>query len=670
MRFAVLALALVLAAASPGRAADPKANSESRPLPDMVVTATAEPASSREVPVFVQVIDRARIDATGAQTLDELLARETPGTVVKYPGAYTSFRLRGFDTYASPGANMDAKSLVLVDGNPLGSGNLSLIPLGIVDRVEVMRGPGSVLYGASAMGGVVNVITRRGKGTPSGNLEAEYGSFNRFQPRASVQGGTESGALGFAAAGRYTTAQSYDAGGGWKYRNTGYNDGAASLTATITPAEGHAVHLFGNYFDAWDVGDPGPTYAQTPGARVRDVMKNLAATYNGKAPDLDVDWRLAAWAGRHDYINTNTPYYAKSEFITSLAGVDGRVTVPTFSVGRFTVGGRWQTIQEERDGDGVYAPNSRYDNWSVYGEEKVDAGPFSFVGGLRYDRYNLGVFSNDVLTSVASQNRVMDRLSWRLGANWRALDQLTFRASAGSAFTPPDAYKFSGRYRNMGANYIGNPNLKPESGVTFEGGADFEWQGLAFSATVFHTATQDAVTTSSTTVNGASGWQTWVNSDGRLLTGVEGFVRYAKDFAVGSHTLTVTPSLNWIWYLQRTEQDSVLTRARGTDTVLGLSQYSVTPGLQLAWNSLIRLDLTAEWQGPQKNFDWNPSSSAYGRVVDKSPFLVAGAKLSVRPVEHLETYILVNNIGDERYSYVDGYPMPGRTVAAGLRWEF
>ncbi|EFL51176.1 outer membrane insertion C-terminal signal protein [Solidesulfovibrio fructosivorans JJ]] len=668
MRCLLVFWAVALALPSLGLAADTQENSYN--LPEVLVTATATPAPAREVPVHVEVLSRDDIDQLGVDTLSELIIQKSPGTVVQYPGAYMGFSLRGFNTYDSPGANMDAKTLVLVDGNPFGSGNLTLIPLGNVERVEIMRGPGSVLYGASAMGGVINIITKRGKGTPSGSVEAEYGSFNRFQPKASAQGGTQDSRLGFSLAGRVTTVEQYDASGGWRYRNTDYHDLATSGTVTMTPVENHTFHLFGNYFNAWNMGDPGPTYSPTHTARIQDAMKNFAAIYDGATESRNVQWRLATWVNEHDYANTDTPYYERSSFTTNQVGIDGRVSVPTFSLGRFTIGGQYRDIREHRDGDGVYAPDSNYENLSIYGEEKVDIGDFTFLAGLRYDQYNLRILDNDSFTDATTQPRTMDHLSWRGGITWRTLSWLTLRTSAGSAFTPPDAYKFCGRYHDSWSNYIGNANLTPETSTTWEGGLDINWKGLEISGTYFYTLYTDAITTTSTTVNGNPYWQTWINSAGSQLAGLEGFTRYSHKFDIGSHRLSVTPFLNWIWYAQRKVEDSKLVSARGTDTVLNLSEYSLNPGVQFGFDSRVTLNLNGQWQGPQKVYDWDTHSANYGKVVDKDPFFVMNARLSIRPAKKLETYVFANNLGDERYSYVDGYPMPGRTFGVGVRYEF
>ncbi|MFO7717289.1 MAG: TonB-dependent receptor plug domain-containing protein, partial [Desulfohalobium sp.] len=131
-------------------------------LENVVVTATAAPAAEQDVPVTTQVVDHEAIERSGARDLEGLLKRHTAANFKSQPGGFASFGVRGFDSYKSNGAGLDSGVLVLVDGVRIATGNMSLIPLDLVQRVEVVHGPGSALYGGSAMGGVVNVITKTG----------------------------------------------------------------------------------------------------------------------------------------------------------------------------------------------------------------------------------------------------------------------------------------------------------------------------------------------------------------------------------------------------------------------------------------------------------------------------------------------------------------------------
>lgn len=638
-------------------------------LPEMVVTATAEPTAEQDLPVHVQVVGREEIQRSGAETLDQVLLNTSPDTVLKYPGAYTDVRIRGFRSYNSPGANMDAKVLVLIDGTPAGTGNLSLIPLGNVERIEIMRGPGSVLYGGSAMGGVINVITKKGRGDASGNAAAEYGSFDHSQARFSLSGGLENDRLGYAFAARRFSRGDYRSGGNDRYPNTGYDDVAASAALTWRLGSENSVHLFANHFSATHVGNAGPEYLLDDDAYVDDTHRRLAVTYDGEHPDRDLAWRISGWMTEHEYTDHDTAFYSKSAFNTLNTGVKAQTTLPAFKTGRLTLGGQYNLIREKRSGTGIYAPDSDYRNWAVFAENSLDAGDFTLIGSLRYDSLNLSTESNDGVAATGDDES-MDHLSWRAGLTWWALDWMSVRACAGSAFASPPAYKYSGQYQLWGANYIGNPNLEPESSITWEGGLDIVRGGMSLAMTYFYTDFRDAFADAQTTVNGDPNWYTWINADGRILSGLEVFADYTHDFSLGENTLTVNPYVNLTWYARMREQDEDLTESRGTDAVLGLSEYSVTPGLNLGYNDLLNLNVNAAWHGPQDIHDWDPGSKTYTRIIGKGSFMVYNARLTVNPTDRVRAYLAVDNLGDETYSYVNGYPMPGRSFVGGLEYRF
>ena len=114
--------------------------------------------------------------------------RTVPGVEIQRsgtPGKTTNIRIRGADPN---------QVQVLVDGlrvkSPtLGSADLSEISLDAIERIEIVRGPQSTLYGADAIGGVVNIITKKGQGPVRGSTWVEGGSYNTFRESANVQGG-------------------------------------------------------------------------------------------------------------------------------------------------------------------------------------------------------------------------------------------------------------------------------------------------------------------------------------------------------------------------------------------------------------------------------------------------------------------------------------------------
>ena len=122
----------------------------------IVVTASRIPQELLDVPVSVDVIDGAELAQAGVETLGEAL-RLVAGISVRQTGSRS-----GIEQMSIRGSSAE-QVLILVDGvpvaSPQGSLNLAQIPIAQVERIEVVKGPGSALYGANAVGGVVNIIT-------------------------------------------------------------------------------------------------------------------------------------------------------------------------------------------------------------------------------------------------------------------------------------------------------------------------------------------------------------------------------------------------------------------------------------------------------------------------------------------------------------------------------
>ena len=157
-------------------------------LPETVVTADRTPVPVEQVSASVTVITAAEIERRQYRTLNDAL-RAVPGTTVVQsggPGKITSVFLRGTN------AN---HTLVLVDGVRVGdpsqvngAPNFAHFLLDNVDRIEVVRGPMSSLYGSDAIGGVINLITKKGSGPLKATAFAELGSFSTFNTGGGVQG--------------------------------------------------------------------------------------------------------------------------------------------------------------------------------------------------------------------------------------------------------------------------------------------------------------------------------------------------------------------------------------------------------------------------------------------------------------------------------------------------
>ncbi len=157
----------------------------------IVVTATRIATRINEQLADVTVIDRAQIEAAGATTLPQILAMQ-PGIQIAPqggPGKVADTFIRGTSS---------GHTLLLVDGVPLGSVTLGAataalanLPLQQIERIEILRGPASSLYGSDAIGGVIQIFTRKGEGPATPEAFAGYGSYGTTQLAAGFSGSTE-----------------------------------------------------------------------------------------------------------------------------------------------------------------------------------------------------------------------------------------------------------------------------------------------------------------------------------------------------------------------------------------------------------------------------------------------------------------------------------------------
>lgn len=160
-------------------------------LPETVVTATRFPQSASAAPYAVGVITAAQIKASGASSVNEAIMKllGVPGRLDTAGGGNYSLDLRGF------GGTADRNQVVIVDGrrlkeDELSASNLSVVPIEMVERIEVLRGAGTVQYGEGASGGVIVVTTRSGQGSAASNagqIGVAAGSFGLREARAAAQ---------------------------------------------------------------------------------------------------------------------------------------------------------------------------------------------------------------------------------------------------------------------------------------------------------------------------------------------------------------------------------------------------------------------------------------------------------------------------------------------------
>ena len=270
----------VAAAAFPAQAQDAEPDSGKTGTPgfeldEIVVTASGSPVQIEDTPKNVTVITSRDIEQATSASLADLLTREANVNLRSVSGndknAVVDVRGMG-DTSVS-------NVVVMVDGYRMNSASmsgpdLSSIPLDQVERIEIVRGSGAVVYGQGAVGGVINIITKKGKKKPGAKAFCSYGSWDSLEMGASGSGKIDKWA--FAANASYSDSDGYRDNGYLRKRNAGLNLGYdVTDYLTITAKGSH---------HADDYGLPGPlSLAEANDSDLRRTTKNPNS--NGEAED-------------------------------------------------------------------------------------------------------------------------------------------------------------------------------------------------------------------------------------------------------------------------------------------------------------------------------------------------------------------------------------------------
>ncbi len=246
-------------------------------MDEVVVTATRQADSIRNIPKNVTVITSEDIAQASSNNVVDLLAREANLNLRSFFGSdkKAGIDIRGMgDTYVS-------NVIVMVDGIRLNTPDLagpdySTVPLGQIDRIEVVRGAGSVLYGDGAVGGVINIITKKGERDPELMLYSSYGSYDTYDGRASL--GRRFLDLTFNVNGDY-----YDSDG---YRDNGYlrkKDGGIHLCYELNETVSLSLGA-SNHDDSY--GLPGPVSKVNADSSDDRVNTNFPEDYGDTATQL------------------------------------------------------------------------------------------------------------------------------------------------------------------------------------------------------------------------------------------------------------------------------------------------------------------------------------------------------------------------------------------------
>ncbi len=629
-------------------------------LDEMVVTAGRVEEARKELTVNVTVIDQEEIKNSTAHDLGDLLAQRAGVYIRKYPGALTTVGIRGFRT-ETHGNDLKGHVLVLLDGRRAGTGNLAKIMTKNVERVEIIKGPGAVQYGSAAVGGVVNVITKRGGEEPEVFVEGKLGSFGYDEMTAGFAG--KHNVFDFSGSYSRSSMDDYDTGDGDKFKNTGYDeDENISLNLGLEFMPRHRLGVIYTSFDANDVGNSGYLSMNDEDDYKDTRNKSIDFLYDGSTETGLFSWTARYFQGEDDdkWVNGQESdpdgfdawSTGPSKMSTDSEGAQAQVSME-LDIATLTAGLDWVNY----DIEATWTPNeTEYDNMAGFmlGKLRLLDQRLILTAGLRYDEFDVEV------NEPKGRDEEDDQFSPSLGVAFLLNDHWKFRANYAEAFVMPAADELAADYYSWGTHYVGNPDLDPESSRTYEGGVDFSYNAFYSSLTYFYTDFEDKIVSATTT----GGDQTWENLGEATVAGLE--FEMSHDFgAMLGLAYQVKPYATLTWLTEYEDEET------GEDLQY-TSDVTASYGLTVSNYDDFSANLNVAYFGDQDITDYENGTYEVIELEGSSVVSLSLSKRILQTENHGSLSLTgeIENLLDEDYEYVQGYPMPGRSFFIGLRYDY
>ena len=605
-------------------------------LKPVVVTASRVAVPAGAIPAAVTVLRGAELQAHGIRTVAEAL-QLVPGAHIVETGSYggqTSLFMRG-------GENDYVK--VLVDGVPLnqpgGALDLAHLTTDNVDRIEVVRGPASVLYGSDAVTGVIQVFTRIGTGPMRLGADAQAGTYTTSNFGADAEGGTST--VGYAVrVSRFGSRGLYPV-------NNGYRNAVLSGRLRLAPdarTEANLSYRYGDdlyHFPTDGQGVPTDSnqFSENRGPLASLMLRRTLGTVE-----------LGADATFHEtrQLFTDDPDSPgqdafRSDDLTRRAAVGMMLTWRPRSSTAITAGADYE--DERQHGRSVFA-----------------SGGTAFPDSVDVQRWTRGYYAQAVLdlsrVAVTAGARIDDNSAfgthgtYRVGFVFRPGDGTRLRAAVGTGYKEPTFFE------NFARGFVtGNPDLEPERSTSWEAGMDRSLaQGRwTLAATYFDQRFRELIDFTGTTyfnVPGADSRGVELDVNGILTPAFAVAVRYTF-----LHTNVITGGAD-------SSADALFVPG---EPLLRRPAHTVAPELGMNLGARTRLILGARWVGPREDLDFTRAPGSRRITLDPYTHVNVAAEYSLGA---LQLTGKVENAFDDQTPEISGYQPRGRTVLLGGRLIF
>jgi vitamin B12 transporter len=619
---------------SPQTSNTPASSSAPFPAQDLVVTVSSEAIPVSASAASVTVVSAEQIRQSGTRDVSDIL-RQVPFLHMQRAGGQG-----GLTTVFIRGAKENLV-MVMIDGVPVndvtnnlgGAFDFSTLSIDNIERIEIVRGPLSSLYGSEAIAGVINIISRQNENTPSVAINAEGGNFATAEFGTSIVGRFKR--FDYALSDSYQTV-------GEQIGLDSYSLGTVALSSTANLGNNRFLQLNARYDNreaaGFAEGSGGPEFALLREAQNTHAVELVGgASYQQQAKA----WWLygITFDGFHRTDHGFTPaiwdQIPPTNF--SLPSTLGDTDFLRLHLGEFNNFRIYSGLTAHL---GINWREERGSNHSVI------AGTTPFSYDLSRDTLDVNselIYAARRLTAsvglgINKTGGYAAVFSPRVGVNYLLTPRTHLKGTWGEGFFIPSFYALS-------APVIGNPDLQPEHSQSLDLGVEhaFARPRLQASATYFHNSMRDLVDFDSTTFQ-------LVNRDNVVTQGVE----FGSTYDIAS-TLQLGSSASWLqWSLENTTQPlRYLPHWRG--------------GADLDWSISRRLHFRGEALVVGRRFDFQVPVP---EITTVGAYSTLNLIVNYEVRDGLTTYVRAENLLNSNYHEYIGFPNPGIYVRAGVTYRF
>ena len=644
----------LLASAISSLACGAVAAQETPQLNDIVVTASGFEQQISSAPASISVISREELERGHYQNVTDAL-RDVPGVVVTGGGAGDNgndISIRGMPSQYT---------LILVDGRPQnsresrpnGSAGFEqdwLPPLQAIERIEVVRGPMSTLYGSDAIGGVINVITRKVADTWHGNiqldtvLQEDSASGDSRQANFYLSGPLVADRLGLQLYGRTSERDEDDIENGYEEKSL------QSLTARLSLAASDN-HDFTAEAGITEQDRRSLVGRSAPAEGCRGGCTDSIGEYTNSHVALTHSGRFD-WGTSETFVQRERSENQSRDIEITNTTAKTSAVIP-LGMHMLTVGASWEEESLEDGTTNQISDRTAVENsqWALFMEDEwmlTDA--WALTGGLRLD----------------DDDNYGSHLSPRLYSVWKMTPEWTLKGGVSTGYRSPNLREITPDWGQVsrGGNVYGNPDLEPETSLNKEiallYGND---AGLNGSLTLFHNDFEDKITRIACPINICNAGPNQFGSDPTYRVNIDDAVTQGVEASLSaplSDTLALTASYTF------TDSEQKSGEYAG-EPLTQLPRHQVSATLDWDVNARLSQWTKVSYRGEESQPTTGPSQSSI--VAPSYTFVDAGIGYQLNDSTTVNAGIY--NLFDERITYDEyGYVDDGRRVWLGLNVAF